>query len=143
MVTLSKLDGTTWQGSSELWLDPLGDEVSRSDCTLRVDGKVVSYTWSREGKSHQGTITLREGGAVFHDTFHASDPMDFDLVADRPGLFQLYGTYGPDNDWGWRMNLCQRPRSPNDRAGELVLQMTNIAPWGEETRAVRMTLQRA
>ena len=27
--------------------------------------------------------------------------------------------------------------------GELVLQMTNVAPWGEEVRAVRMTCARS
>jgi hypothetical protein len=35
------------------------------------------------------------------------------------------------------MGLVLRPP-----AGELVLQMTNITPWGEEARAVRMTFTR-
>ena len=40
-------------------------------------------------------------------------------------------------NWGWRINLCFR-----EPTGELVLQMTNIAPWGEEARAVRMVCKR-
>jgi len=40
--------------------------------------------------------------------------------------------------WGWRIALCHRAPT-----GELVLQMTNIAPWGEEARAVRMTAKRS
>jgi hypothetical protein len=32
--------------------------------------------------------------------------------------------------------LSERP------SGELVLQMTNVAPWGEEQRAVRMVFTR-
>ena len=49
-------------------------------------------------------------------------------------LFTVQGTYGAGEgpDWGWRSQLSVRPLG----AGQLVLQMTNIAPWGEETRAV-------
>jgi hypothetical protein len=46
----------------------------------------------------------------------------------------VQGAYGPDRDWGWRIGLSLRAPT-----GELVLRMTNIAPWGEEARAVRMT----
>jgi hypothetical protein len=52
-------------------------------------------------------------------------------------LFQLQYEYGPDADWRWRIALTLR--APTD---ELVLQMTNIAPWGEEARAVRMVAKR-
>lgn len=137
MATLAELDGSKWRGSAELWLDPLGNDVFRSDCTLTVDGNVIRYTWSHEGKNHEGTITLRDDGASFVDTFHAAEPMSFRRLPGSPGLFQLHGVYGPDSDWGWRMGLFLRPP-----AGELVLQMTNITPWGEEARAVRMTFTR-
>jgi hypothetical protein len=58
-------------------------------------------------------------------------------LSEARGLFQIQGEYGPDADWGWRTALSLR--TPTD---ELVLQMTNIAPWGEEARAVRMTCGR-
>jgi hypothetical protein len=50
MNPLSHLDGTRSTGTAELWLDPLGDDVVRSDCTISVDAHVVRYTWSHEGE---------------------------------------------------------------------------------------------
>ena len=132
MGTLAEVNGTKWAGSAELWLDPLGDTAARSDCTIAVVANVVRYTWSHEGKNHEGTITLREHGAEFVDSFHSPEPMKCRILVGQ-GIFQVQGAYGPDADWGWRIGLSHRTPS-----GELVLQMTNIAPWGEEARAVRM-----
>lgn len=136
MDTPSELHGTEWTGTNELWLDPLGDDAQRSDCTLSVDAGVVRYTWSHEGKLHQGSIGLDADGAKFTDSWHQPEPMRCRVLA-AGGLFQLQGAYGPAADWGWRIGLSLRAPT-----GELVLQMTNIAPWGEEARAVRMTCQR-
>jgi len=137
MSKLSELHGTHWKGSAELWVDPLGDNVQRSESTISVDGDIVRYTWSYEGKDQEGSITLREDGADFTDTWHQPQPMKCEPVPKAWGLFQVLGHYGPDSDWGWRIGLMVRTPS-----GELVLQMTNIAPWGEEVRAVRMICQR-
>lgn len=134
MTTLTDLAGTRWKGRGELWLDPLGDEVVRSDCTISVSADGIRYTWSHEGKPHQGSVTLSADGAEFTDTFHQREPMRCVRIPDAWGLFQVVGTYGPDSDWGWRIGLSLR-----EPTGELVLQMTNVAPWGEEARAVRMT----
>ena len=43
---------------------------------------------------------------------------------------------GDEPNWVWCSILSKRPD------GALVLQMTNIAPWGEEGRAVRMVFYR-
>lgn len=137
MSTLSEMDATRWEGSAELWVDPLGDEVERSECTIAVDGDVVRYTWSREGEAHRGSLTLHKDGADFTDTWHQPQPMRCLSVPDARGIFQVLGTYGPESDWGWRTALSRRTTT-----GELVLQMTNIAPWGEEARAVRMICKR-
>ena len=137
MATLLELDGTRWTGTAELWLDPLGDEVQRSDCTISVGGGVVRYTWSYEGNRHKGSITLGEDGAEFVDSWHQPEPMSCNRLPDAWGLFQVQGEYGPESEWGWRTALSLRTPT-----GELVLQMTNIAPWGEEARAVRMTCTR-
>jgi hypothetical protein len=72
------------------------------------------------------------------DSWHQPDPMVCRPVRGARELFQVQGEYGPESDWGWRIGLSLR--AP---AGELVLQMTNVAPWGEEARAVRMTCTRA
>lgn len=133
METLAELEGTKWAGTSELWLDPLGDVVTRSECTLSVVDGGLRYTWRHEGEDHEGRIELREDGADFMDGWHQPTTMTCRHVADAWGLFQVQGEYGPESDWRWRIGLSLR--TPTD---ELVLQMTNIAPWGEEARAVRM-----
>ena len=134
---LAQLAGTAWVGSGELWLDPDGNEAHRYECSLTVDATKVSYTWSHEGKPNQGTITLRDPGAVWSDTWHQPQAMSCSAVPDSWGLLDLRYSYpvpgGPD--WGWRILLSRRPR------GELVLQMTNVTPWGEEGRAVRMVFK--
>ena len=135
MKTLNDLNKTKWAGKAELWMDPMGNEAALSDCAISIDDGVVSYTWSHEGKEQKGSLTLRDGGAEFTDTFHSPQPMSFKDVPDSWALFELHGTYpaGEGPDWGWRIGLCLRTPT-----GELVLQMTNITPWGEEGRAVRM-----
>ena len=143
MTTLSELDGSRWAGDAELWLDPMGDVAKRSECTLAIQGNIVRYTWSYEGESQHGSITLQNasapatGGAQFTDTWHQPDAMPCQPVPGARGLFQVEGAYGAEAEWGWRIGLSLR--QPSD---ELVLQMTNIAPWGEEGRAVRMTDRR-
>jgi hypothetical protein len=98
----------------------------------------VRYTWSHDGKPHEGSILLRDGGADYKDTFHASEGMRFEPWPVSGALLGLIGSYamGGGPAWGWRIVLGQRP------SGELVLQMTNVTPWGEDGRAVRMTFSR-
>lgn len=134
---IAALEGTEWEGTGEPWLNPLGDEAARYPCTLRVSADGARYTWERDEKTHEGTIELRGARATWSDTWHQPDGADGAVVKDSCGLLSLFSTYeagGPS--WGWRTTLSQRPTS------ELVLQMTNVAPWGEETRAVRMVFTR-
>lgn len=137
-MTLKDLVGTSWSGRGELWLDPLGNEAHTYDCKLAIRENVIEYHWSYDGAAHTGTLALRPGGADFTDTFHSRETMRFTTVADTRALVDLVGSYpapeGPP--WGWRIALSQRP------TGELVLQMTNITPWGEDGRAVRMVYTR-
>jgi len=134
MRSLTEFDATEWAGRAELWLDPLGDDVTRSECTASIAANVLRYTWSHDGTLQEGRVEVGASGAEFVDSWHQPEPMACRNVVDAAGLFQVQGAYGPDRDWGWRIALtCREP------TGELVLQMTNIAPWGEEARAVRMT----
>lgn len=137
MSNLSEIKGTKWAGTAELWLDPLGDQAVRSECAISVETDMVSYTWSYQDKSRQGSIALREGKADFTDSWHNPEVMTCSNVPNAWGLFQVQGAYGPKSNWRWRIGLSFR--EPTD---ELVLQMTNIAPWGEEIRAVRMICKR-
>jgi hypothetical protein len=138
-MTLRELANTNWVGRGELWLDPPGNEAILCDCRIELAEAEIRYHWSYEGKPHTGTIALRPDGADFTDTFHSPTPMAFTPGANKWSLVDVFGTYpapeGPD--WGWRITLSHRP------SGELVLQMTNLTPWGEEGRAVRMVGKRA
>ncbi len=138
MQTLADLRGTRWTGKGELWMDPLGNEASVCDCTLTIEERALRYTWSHDGKPHEGTIRLRDDGADFQDTFHASEGMKFDNWSVPGALVGLIGSYamGGGPAWGWRMVVGLRP------TGELVLQMTNVTPWGEDGRAVRMVFSK-
>ncbi|HEY3499888.1 MAG TPA: hypothetical protein VGK73_34595 [Polyangiaceae bacterium] len=138
MHTLSDLHGTQWTGTQELWLDPLGNRATECACTISVEPGVVRYTWSHEGKAHTGSITLRNDGADFIDTWHQPEPMRCRSIPGAWGLFQVEGEYGLQLNWRWRTGLSLR-----EPTNELILQMTNVAPWGEEVRAVRMTCKRA
>lgn len=132
--SLATLVGTQWRGTGELWLDPSGDEAVRSECTIEIADGVVRYTWSYEGKPQQGSYRLVEAGADWTDSWHQPATMKCCAVAGGLGLLSVAGTYSAPSgpDWGWRSQLSLRP------TGELVLQMTNVAPWGEDARAVRM-----
>lgn len=139
-MTLRTLAGSTWRGQGELWLDPHGDEAERCECTLAIAADAVTYTWSFRGEPHQGELRLRDGGADFTDTFHSARPMACATVPGSWALVEVAGTYaaGDGPPWGWRIAVSLRPDSD-----ELVLQMTNVAPWGEDGRAVRMIAKRA
>jgi len=137
MTTLVDLNGTRWTGTSELWLDPLGNDAVMSACTVEVDGSTVRYRWSYEGKECDGLLALGPATS-FVDTFHSPKPMACRVLPSARGLVQVEGGYGEQLEWGWRIGLFHRSASD-----QLVLLMTNIAPSGEETRAVRMIVARA
>lgn len=138
-MKLSELDSTRWGGRSELWMDPAA-EAEVCDCTIAIGADGIEYSWSREGTQHHGKLALREGGADFTDTWHSSTTMACEAVVGSWALVDVLGTYsgGEGPRWGWRITLAHRPESD-----ELVLQMTNITPWGEHGRAVRMNCKRA
>ncbi|MBI5538394.1 MAG: hypothetical protein HY898_37065 [Deltaproteobacteria bacterium] len=138
-MTIDELTNTQWAGRAELWLDPDSNDAFVSDCTMRIEPGAIRYTWSHEGKPQHGTLTLRAGGADFTDTFHSQVPMACVAAAGSWGLVDVVGTYtaGDGPPWGWRITVTRRPEPE-----QLVLQMTNIMPWGEHERAVRMVCKR-
>ncbi|HVY49405.1 MAG TPA: hypothetical protein VHB21_26115 [Minicystis sp.] len=136
---IEPLIGSKWVGRGELWLDRLGNEAHVYDCSAAIERDAFTYRWSREGKQHEGSIALDADGATFRDSFHSESAVRCAPVAGAWGLFAVHFTFavGDGPPWGWRVQLSRRP------SGELVLQMTNVLPWGEETRAVRMIFARA
>jgi hypothetical protein len=139
MGKLSDLAGSQWRGKKELWLDPMGNDVILCDCTVSIDEAGLSYSWSYEGRPQEGRLALNEQGADFSDSWHARTSMACSNAAASWARVDVTGKYGDGegSEWGWRITLSLR----SDH--ELVLQMTNIAPWGEEGRAVRMVCRRS
>lgn len=139
---LSPLVGSRWTGTNELWLDPTGDRAETSPGTLTVYADRVEYEWSHEGKPHHGSLRLTTDGAVLTDTFHAEGGLPCRDVPGSSALIDVEGRWGDGASWAWRVIVAQRPAFGQLPAG-LVLQMTNVTPWGERVRAVRLVGARA
>ena len=133
-----ELQGSHWQGEAELWRDPNGNDVDVSECILAIESRVLTYTWAYEGATKTGSFIFNDDDATWTDSWHQPEPVNCKYLNDAWGLFTVEYSYSPPSgpDWGWRSKLSQRPDD------SLVLQMTNIAPWGEEGRVVRMIFQR-
>jgi hypothetical protein len=138
-MTLASIAGTSWAGQGELWLDQLHNEVELCDCTIEVSADELRYAWSYQGAPHQGRVTVTADGATFTDTWHAPDGFTCVPIPDAWGLLGVRCTFaaGDGPPWGWEITVALRPGGD-----ELVLQMTNVAPWGEHGRAVRMIVRR-
>ena len=134
---LRVLQNSYWSGNGELWLDPAGNEAYLYDCTLQLSPQSIDYEWVYEGVTKRGAFTFSGERPTWVDSWHQPTITQCTRI-DAWGLFTLHNTYDvPSNPaWGWRSKLSERP------TGELVLQMTNITPWGEEGRAVRMIFSR-
>lgn len=138
-MAIEHLNGTAWTGEGELWLDPTGYEAFRHPCTLTVDGRTLTYRWTWKDEWKEGRFVIEsDGSARWIDNWHQTTEVRCRPEADGTALVNVRYAYpapeGPD--WGWRIGVCERP------SGELVLQMTNVTPWGEEARAVRMVFRR-
>lgn len=131
--------GSEWSGSNELWVDPSGNETEHSDATLQVGPDGIAYTWAYKGTAHRGELREIDGRLQWSDSWHQPAGVSLTPVSGHGALMAAEYSYpaGTGPDWHWRIKLAQRPDD------SLVLQMTNIAPWGEEARAVRMVLQRS
>ena len=129
--------GTTWSGESELWVDPSGNDAAVSDATLRVGAEELVYTWFYEGAEQSGELRWSGDAVQWKDSWHQPEGVVLTAVAGHGSLLAAEYSYaaGSGPDWHWRIKLAERPD------GSLVLQMTNIAPWGEEARAVRTVVR--
>lgn len=136
--SLKTLASSQWKGKGELWLDPEGNAATTYDCRLSIQLDAIQYTWMYENEEKTGSFTFHDNGVLWEDSWHQPKAAQGQLDPNAWGLFSVSHEYevpGHPN-WGWRSKLSQRPDD------SLVLQMTNIAPWGEEGRAVRMVFHR-
>lgn len=130
-----------WSGTNQLWLDP-AKPADVSPGTITVAEGRVHYRWCFEKTPQYGTFNLahRGGGvdAYWQDTWHQTRTLVCRGTVGAYPLLDVVGAYeamdGPP--WRWRAVLSLRPTD------ELILQMYNLAPWGEPSRAVRLLCTR-
>jgi hypothetical protein len=125
--------GVSRVGESELWMDPAGNNAEISDSTMRVVPGGIAYTWMHEGAQQRGELRWDGEALLWRDSWHQAEGVVMAETSGHGSLVAAEYSYaaGAGPDWHWRIKLAERPD------GTLVLQMTNIAPWGEEARAVR------
>lgn len=135
---IETVTNTDWTGQGELWLDPLGDEAHRFACTARLEPGSLSYTWAFKGAEKTGRVTWLPEGGQFLDSFHQETLVACQALGRSKAEVGLTYEYPapPGPNWGWHIFIFLRPNH------QLVLQMTNVAPWGEEVRATRMVFER-
>ena len=134
---VSDHEDTNWLGQSELWVDPTGNDADVSDATLSVRADAIVYTWVYKGAEQSGELRWNGEALVWKDSWHQPEGVALTLVPGHGSLVAAEYSYpaGQGPDWHWRIKLAERPDDT------LVLQMTNIAPWGEEARAVRTVVR--
>ena len=140
-----------WTGTNKLYLPwlpgGLWESGSTSRVSLKVDGQFIGfeYTWSYEGKPHEGMLILGCDGksdavqAVWTDSWHNSDTLMLcDGTIDDNGKIDIKGYYAvPDHpDWGWRTEII-----PGETSYRYV--MYNVTPEGKEELAVETDFERA
>ena len=128
---------TTWSGESELWVDPMGNDAEVSNATLSVGADEIVYTWVYKGAEQSGELRWNGEALQWQDSWHQPQGVALTAVPGHGSVLAAEYSYSAGNgpDWHWRIKLAERPD------GALVLQMTNIAPWGEEGRAVRIVVR--
>ena len=61
---LARHAGSEWSGSSELWIDPLGNDTESSDATVRIAPDGLLYTWAFRGEPQRGRSRSTTGPSV-------------------------------------------------------------------------------
>ncbi len=130
-----------WTGRSTLYLDPQGEgdtHPSRAEIVPAANGKAlrVDYEWEVEAQVERGSLLIERDltqpgfRAAWVDSWHQDRTMMI-LTGDTPEAVDFRGTYQAEGypAWGWRIRL----EADGQR---LRLLMFNIAPEGEEARAV-------
>lgn len=127
-----------YTGTNRLWLNTDAPPEESASTAELADGE-LTYTWSFRGKESRGVLSFGDGRAHWVDSFHQATGIELEAVPSFGALFAgayAYPAGDGSPDWSWRIVLSRRP------SGELVLQMTNLPPWGEQDRAVELVLTR-
>jgi len=137
-----------WSGPTRTWLDPTKDPEPTE--TLASVASILGGRWIRieyrgvcMGSDHAGEMLVGFHGdakayeLAWVDSFHTGTSiMSSSGPARDDGTVEVLGSYGAGAErWGWRTVLRL------DRE-ELVIEAFNIAPSGEEDRAIETRLKR-
>lgn len=132
--------GSSWTGTNKLWLrNPKKPLLSEGRATLAEN--TVTYTWAYKGAPQTGSIALSGPPdarvAVFTDTWHSPQPMNF-TGTTKDGRTVLLGSYsvGGGKPWGWRIELTETPDA-------FTMRMFNLPPDRTEEIAVEMIGKKA
>jgi hypothetical protein len=118
-----------YAGKHELWMRP-DTPALEGDVRASLDDNVLSWTWTLDDDKHEGRLHL--DGSSWQDSFHQSEAAPLQAAPAHGARFGFSCQYGPpDSPWTWLIAVCERPE------GQLVVQMTNITPWGERQLAVQ------
>ncbi len=138
-----------WEGSYRLWMRPDAPALE-SDIKARFQDAdegnqfLMTYTWKKEGKTHDGIfVFLGEKQivtATWGDSFHMyPQPMICNgEVTDGGKKLVIKGSYGAGDgpDWGWRTEFVLK--DPNS----LLMEAFNITPEEVEALAVKAEMKR-
>ncbi|RPE77072.1 DUF1579 domain-containing protein [Vulcaniibacterium tengchongense] len=143
-AALAELAGD-WAGTTRVWFEPDAPpamEVAQTGRIRRVLGGrflLHEYRYGEGDRAGEGMalygLHLDEQAfeAAWVDSMHTGTSIMFSTGADRGHGFDVLGSYGEGQGgprWGWRTRIAQP--SPD----QLVLTMFNIAPDGNEAKAV-------
>ena len=141
----------TWIGETNTWLEPDGRPIvsqTQGSIQLLLNGRFAIYIYqsSLDGEPLHGMLTLGYNASLdryeasWIDSYHNNTAMMFCTGDPKENGLWVRGSYpdpegGPD--WGWRTEIV-RP-DPH----HLTITAYNIAPEGQETRAIETHLTRS
>jgi Protein of unknown function (DUF1579) len=143
-----------WAGTYRLWFEPgapISEAPQRGTIRSVLDGRFLlhEYEWRFDDKIRTGIalygyhLDEARWECAWVDSFHCGSSILFSQTAGvvDPAHLAVLGSYGdgqtpPGPRWGWRTEIEQ----PDDDT--LVIVMTNIAPDGEEAKAVEVRYAR-
>lgn len=143
---LKSLEGN-WEGITRVWFEP-GILADESPCkgTFKsiLDGRFLlhEYKGSLEGKPVEGLAlygcSLPDGTlqSAWVDSFHNGTNIMFSTNNTMAAPFSVLGKYGEEPSWGWRTVIN------HENENKLIITMYNIAPGGNDEKAVETVYER-
>lgn len=149
LIDAGKVAGK-WSGRNLLWLgpeEPVRESATEATVTAAAANGflVLAYSWSDQGKPHDGVLMARTAAEQDHmamvwvDSFHTMGKfMRFEGRPTTDGSVEATTRWsiGDGPDWGWRIVLS----CPS--ADELLVRMYVATPEGEEAPAVEARYER-